>query len=269
MRKIDFSVPRVFNSDDMISLQLDSTSKGNQRKWFYPPERLYVKQQFYYAGQYWKDYLVEIIAYEIAQQINLHGVEIVPQYECVIKDGTLSTHGVYSPDFALNGERFISFNGILVGLNLDFPVRGGVDDKWDFTLNLFAELGLDYTNYLIVMSLLDYLVGNEDRHFNNFGCLQTYSGFKQAPLFDFGLGLFEHDPRYEHESFRDCLQSMQSQPFSKDNQKVIDYLSSRYDLKQFLPDKIDLTGIQVPSLKAGSYLRNRCMHLGIELKGVE
>ena len=269
MRKIDFSIPRVFNSEDMISLQLNSTSKGNQRKWFYQPERLYVKQQFYYAGQYWKDYLVEIIAYKIAQQINLRGVKVVPQYECIIKDGGVSTHGVYSPDFTLNGERFISFNRILVGLNSEFPMRGSIAEKWDFTLGMFADLGLDYTNYLIVMSLLDYLVGNEDRHLNNFGCLQTDEGIVQAPLFDFGLGLFEHDPCYEHESFRDCLQSMQSQPFSKDNQKVIDYLSNRYDLKQFLPAKIDLTGVQVPSLKAGSYLRNRCMRLGIELKGVE
>lgn len=269
MKKIDFSVPRVFNSVDMISLQLGSTSKGNQRKWYYQPERLYVKQQFYYAGQYWKDYLVEIIAYKIAQQINLHGVRVIPQYECIIKDYNLSTHGVYSPDFTANGERFISFNRILVGLNFDFPVYGGIGEKWDFTLDMFAKLGLDYTNYLIVMSLLDYLVGNEDRHFNNFGCLQTDRGFTQAPLFDFGLGLFEHDPRYEHEPFRDCLRSMQSQPFSRDNQEVIDYLSGRYDLKQFLPFTIDLTGVKVPSLKAGSYLHNRCMQLGIELKGVE
>ena len=56
---------------------------------------------------------------------------------------------------------------------------------------------VNYTDYLIVMAIIDFLIGNEDRHLNNFGVLTDDSTYRLLPLFDFGLGLFEHDRRYE------------------------------------------------------------------------
>lgn len=35
-----------------------------------------------------------------------------------------------------------------------------------------------------------------------------------------------------------------------------------------LPAEFDLTGVELPSPKAGSYLRNWCMYLNVDLKGV-
>ena len=64
------------------------------------------------------------------------------------------------------------------------------------------------------------------------------------------------------------VHKMECKPFSTDNQKIMDYrLTDGLCLE--LPSSIDLTNCQLPSAKAGSYLRNRCMHLGIALEGVE
>lgn len=261
---------RKFHTSEMESLQLVSTSKGNQRKWIAHTQNttLWVKEQFEYQGRLWKDYLVEVIASKIAKQINLNGVSVVDQEECkIINDDTgCITYGSYSPGFCKNNY-FVSYERILKNSGNEFRFSWSMEQRWYSILDTMKKItGHDFTNYFIVMSLLDYLVGNEDRHFNNFGMM---SDFTMAPLFDFGLGLFEHDLRYEGLSFRECLDKMESKPFDPDNQKVVDFLLAEYDIAGFLPDSIDLTGIKIPSAKAGSYLRNRCMKLGIGLKGVD
>ena len=42
----------AFDTRDMTELQLLSTSKGNQRKWYFPKKDIYVKEQFFYQGKY-------------------------------------------------------------------------------------------------------------------------------------------------------------------------------------------------------------------------
>ncbi|RKI43147.1 hypothetical protein D7V86_01380 [bacterium D16-51] len=259
----------VFYSKNMMELQLISSSKGNQRKWYEQEKGLYVKEQFFYQGRYWKDYLVEIISSEIGKQLPFKCAKVLQQQLCKIVDLAGTHYGVYSYDFA-PGLSYVSFKRIIDARNSYFDVRADIATKWDFVLESvhnFCEL--DYTDYLITMTLLDYLIGNEDRHINNFGVLQGDAGFLIPPLFDFGLGMFEHDLKYEHVPFRECLQMMYSKPFHADNQKVVDFIAKRYNLDDYLPKYLDLTGVEIPSPKAGSYLRNRCMKLGIGLKGVE
>lgn len=264
-----FETVKIFNTINLIALQTVSTSKGNQRKWFDDKEQLYVKEQFYFQGKYWRDDLVEVIATEIARFLPSCGIEVVEQKLCDIVDAGRITKGVFSHNFLHGNEKLITLQRVLESKYVNYKVTDSVKDNWQFLLeNIKQYTGLDYTEYFIVMTILDYLVGNEDRHLNNIAFLLD-DEFKQAPLFDFGLGLFEHDRRYEELSFRECLIKMQSKPFCRDNQKVIDFITAHYNISNYLPDEIDLTGIQIPSLKAGSYLRNRCMNLGINLRGVE
>lgn len=61
---------------------------------------------------------------------------------------------------------------------------------------------------------------------------------------------------------------MQCKPFHTDNQKVIDFLAGQRMIDGMLPAEFDLTGVELPSPKAGSYLRNRCMYLNVDIKGV-
>lgn len=261
---------RILDIRELTSLQSVSTSKGNQRKWYDPGQRLYVKGQFFYQGKYWRDDLVEILAAAIAEQLPMRDAQVAWQHPCEIWDGKIRICGVCSKDFTREGERFVSFRRLLDLTGQDYEMTDSVEDNWNrvhSVLDSFVET--DITEYLIVMSLLDYLVGNEDRHLNNFGLLSDGRKFRQAPLFDFGLGLFEHDRRYEGESFRGCLALMQCMPFADDNQRVVDFLMKNSMLQDYLPKALDLTEYEVPSPKAGSYLRNRCRNLGIDLKGVE
>lgn len=264
---------RYFNTETLQSLQLNSTSKGNQSKWYELEERLFIKKQFEYQDKFWRDDLVEIIASEIAKQMPIEwcNITVVEQKPCILQENGKEYSGVYSKDFIAHSGKFFSFQKLVDCTKLRFPENGNIEEKWNFILMLYDELcHLNITDYLIVMSLIDYLVGNEDRHLNNFGCISKGKGvFSFAPLFDFGLGLFEHDRRYEGVPFRKCLSLMEAKPFSPDNQEVIDFLQDNYDIKRYLPKTFDLSHCQIPSPKASSYLLNRCHQLNITLQGVE
>lgn len=261
---------RLFDTKSLKSFQTESTSKGNQLKWMFEPENLYIKAQFYYQGKYWRDDLVEILATTIGQQLFYKQVEILDQHRCIIHDYGQEYYGVYSTNFCREGERFISFYRIMQLYNLEFPYNDSIEKKWDFVIETIKSVAsIDYTEYLIIMTLTDYLSGNEDRHLSNFGLITNNTTFRLAPLFDFGLGLFEHDRKYEGLPFRECLKMMNFKPFHKEGDDVIHFLKSRYDLHKYLPDSIDLTGVELPSMKASSYLLNRSNRLNVVFKGIE
>lgn len=96
-----------------------------------------------------------------------------------------------------------------------------------------SECNLDITNYLIVMCVLDYVLLNEDRHLNNFGVVSGITGFRQAALFDFGLGLFEHDRRYNGKNYELAYQRTAGKPFHSDMFSILIALN-RSKYKQLL-----------------------------------
>lgn len=260
---------KVFETKDLVEIQLNSTSKGNQRKWI-ADNTFMIKEQFFYQNVYWKDYLVEVIASTIASQMTCNVISVLEQRECIIRDSVTDAirHGVYSSLWDKN-LRFVSYSRLCDEV---FDNKDTIENKWNIVIETIKNAtGLDCTEYLIVMSLIDYIVGNEDRHLNNFGVFYNESTyrFEIATLFDFGLGLFEHDRLYEDLSFRKCVESMQCKPFYKNNEKVIDWISLNYDIGKYFKNGIDLSNVVIPSPKAGSYLRNRCIHLGVHLTGVE
>ena len=255
-----------FSVRDMLEITLQGSSKGNQRKWI-TKNNEYVKEQFYFQDRYWKDYLVEVIASRIGSYFSEYQC-VVQQRVCLIDDSFRVTHGCVSKNFCSEGECFLSYRRLCTLFDFEFDLTWDYKKKYESILNAIREItALDVKNYLDVMIIIDYLVGNEDRHLNNFGVIQTETGFKVAPLFDFGLGLFEHDECYLNNPFRQCLQMMQAKPFSSNNQLITDFVLENTNIA--LPKEIDLSGIEVPSPKAGSYLRNRCLRIGIDLKGVD
>lgn len=260
----EFKIPS-FDTNHLTELQLLSTSKGNQRKWY--KDGLYIKEQFYYQNKYWRDDLVENIASCIGQQFETNEY-VLEQHLCTINDGNNSTHGVFSKDFCSEGEKYLSLQRLLDTNKSSFDTDMGCPERYEFLLNFLQEVtDLPFGRYLDTMIILDYLVGNEDRHLNNIGVIWNGTKFRYAPLFDFGLGLFEHDRKYEGVPFAKCLNKMESKPFSSDNQRIVDYRLN-YGIQIKLPKKLILSNCEIPSMKAGSYLRNRCLKLGIELEGV-
>ena len=255
---------REFNTDKMIELQLSSTSKGNQRKWM--ADDIYVKECFYYQGRFWKDNLVECIASEIGKALT-NKIPVLEYGPALICENGRITEGCYSKNFCLPGEKFIPFQRLMESKNIHLDFRCDFKERYDFVIdNMEMITGLSCREYINTMILMDYLVGNEDRHFNNFGILYRSGQYRLGPLFDFGLGLFEHDDKYQDRPFKECLEIMESKPFSSDNELIMDYILKDWDpgLKH-----VDLTECMIPSPKAGSYIRNRFRHLGIGLEGVD
>lgn len=259
-----------FSSRDLVEGSVGTSSKGNQRKWRTRDGSMYIKECFIYQGKCWRDDLVEIIASRYASFCNLSGFEVpvLPQEPCTV-DGRPA---VCSVNFCAPTQVFIPFKRLCdrAGMELLDYLRTPPNDNLSFLSAVFMSLtGLNAYHYLLAMATLDVIVGNEDRHYNNFGVLYDHADqrFDLAPLFDFGLGMFEHDRRYEGHSYKECIQLMQCKPFALENSRLVDFLQESHQdfLRSFLPPRIDPLMFTFPSEKAESYFRNRNILLGVHL----
>ena len=138
-------------------------------------------------------------------------------------------------------------------------------DQLKFAINrIESKTDVDCGRYFYEMLLLDYLVCNEDRHLCNFGVLQTEDGITVAPLFDFGLGLFEHDNVYFGKTSKEAEKIALRKPFG--NQlPLIDWLEREYNFKR--PTTVNLNDFVFPSKLAKEWLYYTLAHLEIKVKG--
>lgn len=213
------------NSPDIVELSLDSTSKGNQSKFYNKGTHEYIKGAFHYQGKYWKDALVERLAWRLSTMTDTLGVKIMRQDVISFDNGVL---GCVSKDFTYYHN--IEWLSIYRLLNGQVSSRTGESNK------IFRKLvgttnkliHIDITDYLIVMIVFDCLLGNEDRHYNNFGVgINTEDNmYCIAPLFDFGLGLFEHDLKYSNLDLDEAILRMQGRPFNENLLQPIKMLCS-------------------------------------------
>lgn len=211
------------NSKDIIRLDYMSTSKGNQPKYYDLSSKSYIKGQFEYQGIKWKDYIVENLSSIIGSQLNTD-ISIVEQEIVKLSDGTM---GVISKDFAINKQwvpmiKFGECKPLLKDIGKSFKVYNSL-------IKILSNTGIDENlirEYFMCMIILDFLLGNEDRHYNNFGILRDINSgdYEIAPLFDFGLGLFECDRKYLNKPIDEAIQLIEGKPFDRDIQKPVDML---------------------------------------------
>lgn len=239
---------RVVNlqSDNFIELSLYSSSKGNQKKYYNKDTGEYLKDSFYYQGLYWKDSYVEHLSWRLSTMADTLGVYILKQEVVTIKDYDGSTRlGCVSKDFSNNGQlEWIPMYRLLSGDGVIYP-PGASYRIFKFLISYVKEeCNIDITNYLIVMIVFDYLLCNIDRHYNNFGILLGPTGYQVAPLFDFGLGLFEHDRMFLNKGLQFAIQHSIGKPFNEDlSQPIKMLIASGY------VDKVNqvIHGICIPS----------------------
>lgn len=258
---------KIFNERYLKEISVGSSSKGNQEKWYDTNNKYFIKAAFYYENKYWQDYLVEIIVSKLARQMNLGQIRVVNQHRCLIKKKDNIVNGVFSKDFRdKESQIFIPFNRLLK-LHADEGIIFGFPGKrFDTIVQAIKKYTkLNITDYLIVMILLDFLVGNEDRHLNNFGVISDGDEFKVAPLFDFGLGMFEHNSIYYGRSLTEAVDLMQAKPFCANPVGIINWLKNNYRDKiySFLPESFTIAGFQFPSKLAEEYFRWACNELGV------
>lgn len=247
-RDFDKSQELHFDSQNFIKLQLGTTSKGSQEKWQSIDNSYFLKGRFFYQNRYWNDDLVEVIASTIATQLHFDCVE---QKLATIDHKDCSASRIFT-------EKFYSYAKI--DRCSDFEEYFGTDRVKFVIDNIYNFCKVDTTQYLAEICVLDFLIGNEDRHENNFGVFWDGLYFKKAKIFDNGLGLFEHDTLYFGKTLEESIPLM-SKRFFGDLRKSSDYFASRV---QF-PSKIDLCGLWIPSKLALDYLKASCSYYGMEV----
>ncbi len=91
-------------------------------------------------------------------------------------------------------------------------------------VNICKELGIDIVPALDRMIVLDYIIANEDRHFNNFGLLRdanTLEWIGAAPIFDSGTSLW-----YDTSARGISTYDIPCKPFKKKHSEQLRMVSS-------------------------------------------
>ena len=119
------------------------------------------------------------------------------------------------------------------------------ENEYMHLVNICKDLGIDIVPALDRMIVLDYIIANEDRHFNNFGLLRdanTLEWLGAAPIFDSGTSLW-----YDRLTPRISSSSVNCKPFKKTHGEQLKLVSS---LDWFDASKLD--GIEDEILKVFS-----------------
>lgn len=265
---------REFSPDEVYSLSTGASSIGNQRKFKTKDGRYYIKGRFQRNGILWKDNMVESIASKYASLCNLpREVSVVRQGLCKLGPEECS----YSEAFDVGGSAFLPFYRVLgpgnqeklkTLLSKSRSIVDSISVLRDYYSKYTDELTL---RYLVSMMLLDVIVGNEDRHLNNFGYTSTFDHrlLQPGPLFDFGLGMFEHDNKYDHwQPLWHNARKARIMPWNVRPEKVIDHLMDYHSdfVSKTLPEVITLSDFNFPSALARDYFVWANQRLGVRVE---
>lgn len=244
-----------------------TTSKGNQAKWIL--DNHFIKAPFYYDGVIWQDYLCEVLASEVCNQLGIPCVN-AKLCELICYDNTIL--GSYTTNFLRVNEELIYYSDMH---NLYRERNNNLEGEFGYgTQMLMKEFldvyrmyaNLDATKYLCDMITLDYLIGNEDRHENNFGVIynKELDLYSFPPLFDNGISLFEHDAVYKEMSV-DCARStMRSKPFSVQFEMQFQGLKSvMYGHNNLYKNKLDTSKLVFPNELGKEYFMMRAKELNL------
>lgn len=192
------------NTPHMSLVSPDNTSDGwLRKKWIIADgKRVLMKGG---SGVYEQEPFNEVIASAVARRLAIHHIEY-----------TL-THDNARP-YSLC-ENFITPETELIPA---WRVKASVkkdnrDSELTHLLRCCEILGIDGVNKAIdKMLVLDYIISNEDRHYNNFGFIrdaETLQWLGFAPIFDSGTSLW-HNTRF-------VGQSVECKPFRKSHNEQI------------------------------------------------
>lgn len=227
---------KKFNVTDIKSIEFRSSTNGFQPKYF--TDSYFIKQQAMIGGRLTNDWLVEIIASDLANRL---GIPCVIQQGCEIINSNKKFNGVYSHNFEKNGYQFISFRTLLRMNKHDIEdfnfTKCSTIEKLECMVNCLIKFAnikeTDARKYFVNMALIDCLVGNVDRHDKNFGVFYKDGEFTTALLFDNGMGMFEHSPYLDsYMSWEEAMREVYVAPYGEDPFDMIDILNSHYDIKK-------------------------------------
>ena len=225
----------LYSRTDTDGFQLKALSKD--RQWF-------IKAQAVIGEKYMDDWRVEIIASDLAKQLNIPCVE---QSRCQVIFGKNKYDAVYSKNFELDGFEFVSFDSLIRRMGFSTYdkefIRRNAIEKLEWCAEKLSVIGRipfeDTLKHMIDLAVIDCLVGNVDRHTKNFGLFfDSIRDQYQVPLiFDNGMGLFEHDVyRNQYENFDEAMRNVCVSPYGEDPFDLIQMLDEKYGLKKMYPN---------------------------------
>lgn len=248
---------KTYHVLEVDRLCMRSSTDGYQPKFLVDNGFNFLKSQCVIGRTLRDDWRVEDIASRICEQLGFYAVV---QHPCNIRMTTLAgpvvdRRGVVSTNFSVNGSQFISFRTLMQVKNVDIG-QGYTKLSAVNKLHQLIEVTADCSGipidamrrYYHSMVTADLLVLNQDRHFKNFGVLDDLctGQFSVAPLFDFGMGLFENDTMFDDlQDLDDCLRYSYLEPFGEDPFELFDMLVTESSYRSFLRS-LPLSRLQLP-----------------------
>lgn len=189
----------------------DNTSDGNLKKrWkIIDGKRCLLKSG---SDPYSQQTFNEVIASRIMDRL---GIDHVPYSIMWINDEPYSV----CEDFVTKDTELVSAWRVL-----QLRTKANHESEYLHYVNICKELGIDIVPALDRMIVLDYIIANEDRHFNNFGLLRdanTLEWLGAAPIFDSGTSLW-----YNRLTSRLLSRDVGCKPFKKTHGEQLKLVSS-------------------------------------------
>lgn len=221
----------IKNSGDIDYYSPDSTSNGNLKKRW---KNIDGKNYLLKAGSkpYQYEIFNEIIASKIMDMLNIEHVN----YSFVIDNNHI---------FCAS-QNFISYNeDYVTAYQLRYSKKQRNDiSLYDHLLSIYKSIGIpNYQRIFDQLLFIDYILGNTDRHLNNFGVIRdakTLEFLCAAPIYDTGacLGYNLGDDELKH------AYNLEWKPFQSQKNKdqlslISDYSWLDIDSLKSIPTEID------------------------------
>lgn len=209
------------DTDDISYWSPDNTTNGNLKKcWrIIGGKRCLLKSG---SNPLQQQPFNEVIASRIMDRL---GIDHVPYTVTWINDEPYSV----CEDFVTMDTELITAWQIM-----QLRPKANHENEYLHFVNICQELGVDIVPALDRMIVLDYIIANEDRHFNNFGLLRdanTLEWLGAAPIFDSGTSLW-----YNKLTARILASGIICKPFKKTHGEQLKLASS---LEWFEASKLD------------------------------
>lgn len=170
-------------------IEYDGASEGSGRSekiWLVNPSNGDVGLFKFTKSEYTTEHLSEKIATEIAQLINIKCMKVdIGIYDS--KVGSLSYRINKKDENLIEGIRLINRYYPSYDPNLLYDEEKGEYYSLEMILNSLQEY--DFQKDFLKISLFDFLIGNTDRHQNNWAILQKNESIRLCPLYDNGSSL--------------------------------------------------------------------------------
>ena len=247
--------------------------RGNQDKWYYQKERLVVKAALFDGFVRWEDWKVEALA---SQMLPLFGIQVLRQEPCLLDDGYGNIiYGCYSEDYRAVRERYYTFGRLLINYGgekmTELFTSLPTPEKIETVSRIIGQyIGQpDAERFVEDMCLADYILGNPDRHYDNYGILIRRDNADQvvskrpAPLYDFGMGLFQGQREDDLDA---AIEARPESPFAFRLAGAFDFFKEKW-LRRCEGIQIDLSQYDFPSGLGKQYLRYSLGTLGVKTEG--